>query len=70
MRDTAGRSRDVLISHVTPVGPFTMDMQRQDDQLEHTYSSTGCSSEDVPEAVDDREGWRERIKDICADSVT
>ena len=31
-----------------------MEKQRQDNQLEPTYSS----SEDLPEAMDDREGWR------------
>ena len=33
--------------------------QMQDNQLEPTYSSsvdTGCSPEDLPEAMDDREG--------------
>ena len=33
-------------------------------------ADTGCSPEDLPEAMDDREGWRERIRDIRADSVT
>ena len=51
-----------------------MDEQRYDDQLEPTYkqlcADTGCSSEDQPEAMDDTEGWRERVRDICADSTT
>ena len=29
-----------------------------------------CSLEDLPEAMDDREGWRERVKEIAADGVT
>ena len=28
----------------------------------------GCSPEDLP--MNDREGWRERIRDICADGTT
>ena len=28
---------------------------------------TGCKPEDLPEAMDDREGWRERVKDIPDD---
>ena len=36
-----------------------MAEQKQDDRLEHTYSSyvriTGCSPEDQPEAMNDRE---------------
>ena len=31
---------------------------------------TGCSTEDLPEAMNDREGWRMRIRDICAGSTT
>ena len=41
-------------------GPVHMDVQRQDDQLEHTIqqlcADTGCNSEDLLEAMDDREG--------------
>ena len=31
---------------------------------------TGCSPEDLPKAMDDREGWRERVRDILADGAT
>ena len=31
---------------------------------------TGCSTEDLPEAMDDMEGWRERVRDIRADGAT
>ena len=31
---------------------------------------TGCSLEDIPGAIDDREGWWERIREICVGSVT
>ena len=30
-------------------------------------ADTGCSLEDMPEAMDDREWWRERVRDIRAD---
>ena len=30
---------------------------------------TGCSPEDLPEAMDDWEGWRERVRDICVDGA-
>ena len=30
----------------------------------------GCSSEYLPEGMDDRKGWRERVKDIHADGAT
>ena len=52
-------------------GPLHMDEQRQDDQLEPTYSAyTGYSSENIPEAWDDWEGWRERLRNIRVVSVT
>ena len=49
-----------------------MDEQKQGDQIEPTYSSadTGCKPEDLPEARDDRERCRERVRDIRADGVT
>ena len=50
-----------------------MAKQKQDDQLEHTYSSyvdMGCSPEDIPEAMNDREKWRERVRDIRAGGTT
>ena len=33
-------------------------------------ADTGCSHEDLPEAMDDREEWRERVREIRAGSVT
>ena len=47
-----------------------MDEQRQDDQPERLCADTGCSLEDLPEAMDDREGWRERVREIRAAGVT
>ena len=55
-----------------------MAEQKQDD---HTFSihstyiqqlceDTGCSPEDLPEAMNDREKWRERVGDIRATSTT
>ena len=34
------------------------------------YANTGCSPEDPPEAMGDRERWRERVTGIRADGVT
>ena len=31
---------------------------------------TGSSPEDLPEAMNDREGWQERVRDIRADGTT
>ena len=32
--------------------------------------NTGCSPEDLPEAMNDREKWRERVRDIRASGTT
>ena len=37
--------------------------------MQQLCADTGCSPEDQPEAMNDREKWRERVRDICADSV-
>ena len=44
-----------------------MDEQRLDDQL---CADRVYSLEDLPGAKDDRDGWRKRVRGICADSVT
>ena len=55
-------------------GPPLMDVQEWDDQHELTYSScvedTGCNPEDLPEAMNDREKWRETVRDIRAGGAT
>ena len=52
-----------------------MAKQKQDEQLEHTYiqqlcENTGCSPENLPEAINDRKKWRERVKDIHVGGMT
>ena len=44
-----------------------MDEQKQDIQLELTYNSF---VEVIPGAIDDREGWQERVREIRADGTT
>ena len=60
------RSRDELIRDVllwTPThGRATYIQQLCED--------TGCSPEDLPRAMNDREEWRERVRDIRATSAT
>ena len=73
-QDTAGEARtnsSVMYSY----GPLHIAKQKQDDQLEHTYiqqlcEDMGCSPEDLPEAMNDREKWRERVRDIRASGTT
>ena len=56
-------------------GPPHMAKQKQDEQREHTYiqqlcEDTGCSPEDLPEAMNDWEKGRERVRNIRADGTT
>ena len=51
----------VCVCEVVQRRTLHMDEQRQDDQVEpitqQLCADTGCISEDMPEAMDDREGW-------------
>ena len=38
--------------------------------IQQLCEDTGCSSEDLPEAINDREEWRERARDIRASGTT
>ena len=69
MQDIAGEAGTcslVMYSY----GPPHMAEQKQDDQLEHFCEDTGCSPEDLPEAMNEREKWRERVRDIRAGGTT
>ena len=64
------RSKDELISDVLLWTP-TYGRQKQDDHLEQQLcEDTGCSPEDLPKAMNDREKWRERVRDISASGST
>ncbi len=45
-------------------GPLHIVNQKQDDQ--QLCDDTGCNPEDLPEAMNDREKWREMVRDIRA----
>ena len=38
--------------------------------IQQLCEDTGCSSENLPEAMNDREKWQERVRDICASGTT
>ena len=49
--------------------------QAKSGRLARTYiqqlcEDTGCNPEDLPEAMNDREKWREMVKDIRAGGTT
>ena len=67
------RSRDELISDVllwTPSHGRAKSGRPAWTYIQQFYADTGCSPEDLPKAMDDREVWRKRVKNIRTDSVT
>ena len=38
--------------------------------IQQLCEDTGCSTEDLPEAMNDREKWRKKVRDIRAGSTT
>ena len=38
--------------------------------IQQLCEDTGCSPENLPEAMNDREKWRERVRDIRAGDMT
>ena len=67
------RSRDVLISDVllwTPSYGRAEVGRPARTYIQQLCEDTGCSPEDLPEAMNDREEWRERVWDIRAGRST
>ena len=61
------RSRDELISDVllwTPTYSRAKAGRPARTYIQQLCEDTGCSPEDLPEAMNDRETWRERVWDI------
>ena len=67
------RSKDGLTSDVllwTPSHRWAKAGWPARTYIQLLCADTGCISEDFLEAMDDREGWRERVRDIRANDVT
>ena len=67
------RSRDELISDVL-LWTLTYGQAKAGRPariyIQRLCEDTGCSPEDLPEAMNDREMWRERVRDIRAGGMT
>ena len=50
-------------------GPLHMARRPARTYLQQLCEDTGCSPEDLPKAMNDREEWRERVRDIRADAA-
>ena len=67
------RSRDELISDVllwTPTYGRAKAGRLARIYIQQLREDTVCSLEDLPEAMNDREKWRERVRDIRASGTT
>ena len=67
------RSMDELISDVllwTPTYSWAKAGRPAQTYIQQLCKDTGCSPEDLPEAINDREKWRERVGDIRASGMT
>ena len=66
------RSKDELISDVvlwTPAYGQAKAGRPAQTYIQQLCEETGCSPEDLPEAMNDREKWSERLRDIRASST-
>ena len=67
------RSRDELIKDVllwTPTHGRAKAERPARTYIQQLCEDTGCCPEDLPKAMNDREEWRERVRDIRATSTT
>ena len=67
------RSKNELISDVllwTPAYGQSKAGRPARTYIQQLCEDTGCSPEDLPEAMNDRENWRERVRDIRASGTT
>ena len=67
------RSRDELISDVLLWNPTYGQAKAgrpAQTYIQQLCEDTGCSPEDLPDTMNDRERWRERVRDICASGTT
>ena len=67
------RSRDELISDEllwTPTYGRAKAGRPARSYIQQLRQDTGCSPEDQPEAMNDRDKWRERVSDIHASGLT
>ena len=70
---TCWRNRDELISDTllwTPRHGRAKVGRPARTYIQHLCAGIECSLEDLPEVMDDREVWRERVNDIRADGAT
>ena len=66
------RSRDELISDLlllTPSHGRGKAGRPARTYIQQLFEDTGCCPEDLPEAINDRDRWREKVRNIWADGT-
>ena len=67
------RTKDELLSDIilwTPSHGLAKAGRLARTYIQQLCVNTGYSLEDLPGAMDDKEGWRERVREICAGTAT
>ena len=67
------RSKDEIVSDVllwTPAYSQSKAGRPARTYIQKLCDDTGCNPEDLPEAMNDRETWKERVRDIRASRTT
>ena len=62
-------TRHQLYGYLPPITK-TIQVRPARTYIQQLCEDTGCSPEDLPEAMNDREKWWERVRDIHASSTT
>ena len=67
------RSKDELVSNILlwiPLHGRAKAGRPARTYIQQLYADTGCSLEDLPGAMDDRDRWQERFREICTGGAT
>ena len=70
MQDTAGEAVMYSVLLWTPTYSRAKAGRPARTCIQQLCEDTGCSPEDLPEVMNDREKWRERVRDISAGGTT
>ena len=73
MQNTSRRNGDELINDIpqwTPSFGRAKAERPARTYIQQVCADTGCSLENLPGAMDDRDGWRERVREIRAGGMT
>ena len=71
MQDTAGEAgTNSYVLLWTPTHGRAKAGRPERTYIQQLCEDTGCCPEDLPRAMNDREEWRERVRDIRATSAT